>query len=174
MAMWSGVAVQPVGAEAEHHLGAEAAHLQHQPLHHLVGRGANEGPRVLVGSPARHSRVPVAPNVVAGQTQGPHRAGKLDAANPAEGFTGSRSLLPYLALLAEGRGDEPDVDAPLGVGGQDSSHGKGFVVGMGETGKQTVFKHNESVRSGVLHSQTPFTAEGTVNMELISRCLIRP
>ena len=70
-----GVAVEPVGAEGQHHLGAEAAHLQHQAFHHLARASFDECPGVIVGLPALHPRVAVSPDIVAVQAQGAHGAG---------------------------------------------------------------------------------------------------
>ena len=131
-----GVAVEPVGAEGQHDLGAEAAHLQYQPLHHRPGVGVDERLGVVVRLPAGHSGVPVGQHLVALQSQGPHRAGKLHPAYLAQGLPGGGALLPDLPLFPQRGGDETHFDAAPRVLRQHAANREGFVVGVSEAGQQ--------------------------------------
>ena len=53
------VAVESARLEGEHHLGFELPNLPHEPLYDYVIGGVDIGPRVAVGFPAGHARVPV-------------------------------------------------------------------------------------------------------------------
>ena len=136
-----GVAVQPVGAEGQHHLGAEAAYLQHQAFHHLGGAGVDEGPRMIVCFPALHPRVAVAPYVVTVQAQGADGAGKLHPANLPQRLPGRRPLLTDFALLPQRGGEQAHVHTPARVSRQRTTNRERLVVGVGKAGQQSVFGH---------------------------------
>ena len=136
-----GVAVEPVGPEGQHHLGAEAAHLQDQALHHDVRVGVDEGTGVIVGLPALHSRVAIAPDVVAVQAQGANGTGQLDLADVSQRFAGGRAFLTDFALLAESGGEQAHVDAAAGVGSEGAAHGERLVVGVCKAGQQSMLGH---------------------------------
>ena len=136
-----GMPIQPVGAESERRLRTKTAHFQHQPLHHLGGIGVDQRLGVAVGFPARHPRIAVSPNLVAGQPQRLHRARKLHPPDFPQRFPRRRPLLPDFPLLPQRSGKQTHPHPPPGMGRQSPAHRKSLIIRVRKTSQQTVFGH---------------------------------